>query len=709
MRNSRQRQYQQKKYTQRRKQGRKYLAGDISRGDELSKILSIGYEFETSSLAKLTGILEKNKLVGFLNTDTAREDITILNNIKTEPSFFEKHAEALNMAQEDAIDIDSYENQKKIADLIKSYKEREGSYIKRMNEAKELRIKAYDSNEYEYPKDEVSFFTTNDISDSKIVKILNNVCQSELLMANINEVEKIIEDIDLIDMKDEIIDIIQSGENGSKILKKLEDLFKYDESSDSEYKEKIDNFYTALSVIYQQNDDYYKFQLIGPPHTKYNIHFEFWDPPTCGTFADVEWVITYYKPEPSDNIVLDTFINSLQNLSRHLDDYTGELVGNLKLGIKNPNLSDEVVESIIGNPQIRKIFYNPGRGQNYYLQTHVEYKTEEILGLDDCQITPQMTFSTLIQDAFTVMKYLIKDTIRNSEDLQPQFDIKYNLLENIEMCVEKLVEEYNDSDAPYKIISTRANKKGNKLIKGIKNYLGLILLKIYSYINYYLVKDPKDRTYLKDALTFNSRHKNIALYKEIKESMKILFKDKDLSNDVIVSIIQRLVVNEEVLTEYLLNGGNIFDDAFSIDKHIDRVDYDEGEEYGDPTVSILSYFQFFEEPIGEDNLLKDGTYNFYDWLEYKGVDTFSSQMDIQTHNGEKNKILIEFRGFAKMLVPYMLNIAEGDETILLKTLGSFKRLITLYEEKNNTETGGNKKNTKKKRRKYTLMKKTKSK
>jgi hypothetical protein len=263
----------------------------------------------------------------------------------------------------------------------------------------------------------------------------------------------------------------------------------------------------------------------------------------------------------------------------------------------------------------------------------------------------------------------------------------------------ELVDKYNESNAPYKLLANDSDKERrrykNKLITGIKNYLGLILLKLYVYINDYLPKDPSIRTYLKDSLYFNSRHRNYALYIAAKELIQELFEDENLSNDTIAEIIQHLVVDKEILNEYLLDRGTIQSEAYSIDKVVEPDNHIIGEEYGDPTVSMLSYFQFFENPAREDNILDDdgelvdedaegeennNKFNYRDWLEYKKVDIYSSQMDIQEYNGRRNRILIEFRGFSSMLVPYKLNMANGDNTIIVNTIGSFKRLIELYND-----------------------------
>jgi hypothetical protein len=137
---------------------------------------------------------------------------------------------------------------------------------------------------------------------------------------------------------------------------------------------------------------------------------------------------------------------------------------------------------------------------------------------------------------------------------------------------------------------------------------------------------------------------------------------------------------------------------------------------------MLSYFQFFENPARENNIAdEDGElvdedeegeednnkFKYHDWLEYSKVDIFSTQMDIQNHNGRRNKILIEFRGFSAMLLSYKLNMANGDDTIEDNTIRSLNYLIELYDddeaypEKGVAKTQGGKKKSKKQRKRKT--------
>uniref|UniRef100_A0A6C0I3I4 Uncharacterized protein n=1 Tax=viral metagenome TaxID=1070528 RepID=A0A6C0I3I4_9ZZZZ len=308
------------------------------------------------------------------------------------------------------------------------------------------------------------------------------------------------------------------------------------------------------------------------------------------------------------------------------------------------------------------------------------------------------------------MKMLVSDSINNIPEFNQTFHSRIEDLRQIEKCVHLLIIDYNNTDIPYKIVPTKETKE---IVAAIKNYIGLILYKLSKYVNDYLQQDPnRKQKYLKDSLTFNCRHKNYALYKGLKRSIETLFEAEDIKTEEIPSIIQRLIVNERVLVANLLyNEEYIEVGAFNIQNGIDRDDPDFGDFYGDPTISLLSYFQFFEEPRNEDdNVTEDDEIIFYDWLEYEGVDIYSSQMDVQEHEGKQNKVLIEFRGFQRMIVPYMLNMADAEltrnmergicnkmtnkfvNTLPVTPISNFKKLIQLYDDDEAYPEKGVKKN-----------------
>ena len=648
--------------------------GDIIKQDAFEKILSIGYEFETSNLANLQGIVEGGKLVAFSNRDTVRMDI--------------------GDEQDDVIEI-----------------------------------QALDENNREVDKKEISFLITNDVSESRLVKRLNRLCETELITTRKNQVKKAIKHANLYKYKERIMEALQSGEYGN-VFGNLETLFENGTIPDKEKATKEGSsqiasskkiLYDGLEQIYKQNDDIYKYirtdQYDDAKHSsKYDIRFNFSQSASsiisCGTFSDVEWIATYYKPQKSKNVVLDTFINAIRNLCRHIDQYTGKMHGYLEMTTGTKKRDTHVK---INNPLSRTIFYRPGEplNQHYYLQTHsstIKKDGNDLeLSIDDSCITPQMTFATLIHNAFPIMKRLINDSIKNIPEFNVLSTIRMEELQKIEECVNLLIIEYNETDTPYKIVSRPETKEE---VSAIKNYIGLILYKLSKYLNNYLQQDPDAKqSYLKDDLYFNSRQKNYALYKGLKRSIETLFEGQHIKKEEVPSIIQRLIVNERVLIKHILHDESYIEyGAFNIENVLARDD----DYYGDPKTSLLSYLQFFEEPrIEDDNISEDDQIIFYDWLEYERVDIFSSQMDVQEHEGKQNKVLIEFRGFQRMIVPYMLNMADAElkrnmkrgicnkmsnsfvNTLSVTPISNFKKLIQLYDDDKAYPEKGVKKKTRK--------------
>lgn len=691
--------YMKKKHTLKRNyidhEQQKYVAGDIVKQNAYEKILSIGYEFETSSLAKLTGISEGGKLAKLLNTDTARKDIEMLDDPRK---------------------------------LVEESEEDKISYEKRKRE--ELNIDMFKETGEKYDKNEATFLLTNDISESKFVKKISKICETEILSIRAKQVGKAIKKANLYSHKDQIMKAIQEGPYG-KVTDELKILFETERFANDKYKPRIKHFYELLKGIYAQNDNLYTYTRTDDfdrttDSGKYNINFEFWNDIECGTFADVEWVITYYKPTISKNIILDTYINAIRNIARHLNEYTGKMRGYIEL---STGQRQKDTHTKITSPTTRSLFYRPDKGieQNYYLQTHVldeKEKRETELSLDDCCITSQMTFSTLIHNVFPIMKHLINDNINNIPEFQEVFHKRIMVLQKLEDCIKKLIIEYNKNNPDYKIEADGDSKEKKELVSAVKNYIGLIFFKLYQYINDYLQQDTNKRTYLKDKLYFNSRHKNYALYKGLKSTIHELFEEKGITEKQVISLIQTLIINEEILLNYMLDDIEYVEPgAFSINTHIERDD----DEYGDPTVSLLSYFQFFEEPRNaDDNMTEDNEIILYDWLEYDGVDIYSTQSDIQTHEGKRNKILIEFRGFQRSLTPYMLNMADKElkedmlngicnriakkEKSIINgaSVKGLKKLIALYDDNDKYPIKGLKKTnrSKKSKKKSSLTRKS---
>jgi hypothetical protein len=166
----------------------------------------------------------------------------------------------------------------------------------------------------------------------------------------------------------------------------------------------------------------------------------------------------------------------------------------------------------------------------------------------------------------------------------------------------------------------------------------------------------KTAKYLKDTLFFNSRHPNYEIYKAIKQLIAEYFKQYNpnikLSGSEIASIIQKLVIQQPVLEDFLLNDiGNVRKNAFLITNKLDKTH----KSYGNPYYSLVSYFDFFENPIDNTTRRNDKNELFHDWLQYDGVDNYSSTTDIKN-----NIVLTEIRSFARMLASYIYSVANDE-------------------------------------------------
>ena len=64
-------------------------------------------------------------------------------------------------------------------------------------------------------------------------------------------------------------------------------------------------------------DDLYTFETV--EGETYYLNFDINPKQDCGLFADVEWILTYYEPKRSKNIIIDTFVNVIKNLIYHLN------------------------------------------------------------------------------------------------------------------------------------------------------------------------------------------------------------------------------------------------------------------------------------------------------------------------------------------------------------------------------------------------------
>ena len=422
-------------------------------------------------------------------------------------------------------------------------------------------------------------------------------------------------------------------------------------------------FYKKLNKICDEEkdkNDLYIFKTL--EGEEYKIHFIFKDDRTCAEFSFVEWLFTYLNPEQSPSIVIDTYSNAISNLIRHLSDLE-EIEGNLILNTENG-------EFIIDQPEVRSLYHKPNTNL-YYLQTHI---FNQKFSLDDVCFTSQMTFSSKIENLFLVMKTLIKDNLNVINSIHEDSEYKLFVLNNVENCVNELIESYNQklAEPGFEIIMKKDN---SKIIRNIIGYLQLIMFKLNRYYNNYMMQPKEKRKYFKNSLFFNSRHSNYHLYQELKKNLTNLFLpklteiyngDESQMNATIANIIQKIILQPEILSkDFIENETKVRKNVFSPTNIIEKNTL----MYGNPSISLISYLQFFENPSDiEENITDEGNIYTHDWLEFSELDNKSARMDLKD-----DVILIEYRGFQRMLSSYIYSIAD-DSLKNMMTNGTCNKL-----------------------------------
>jgi hypothetical protein len=604
-----------------RKTKKRSSGGDIY-NEIFEHILSIGFELETPSVSKLS--LVDNDIL--LNTDTVSKDLDYIFN--------QSGGQGVILDDEDDIDdlvegIDGMDLDKDIEDEPPEEDDQDHSLYLRQQELVELDAFTNDTI-YKTTKKkdpDVKFNVLNDIAHSKFTNYLNKVC---------------------IKSAEEAIAMHKEGAMDDQDTDTDQDIIAH------EFKDQLYTFQTDAGKTYK-------------------INFEMWAEKDCGTFADVEWVFTYYKPKPSKSIILDTFTNVVNNLGLHLDKLQ-PIPGKLTMHLNNRNI-------VIGNPTERLLLHNPNTNL-YYLQSHL--LNEKQITNDIC-IVPQMTFSCEIQHAIPIIKEMVKDSLGIYANNKRIADDHIEIIERLETCVEAL------------FASGVGTLGGNQECVSIaKNYVFMILFKLDRYYNNYLLDEKvkanaEDKKYFKNTLFCNSRHYNIELY----DNLKVALVNCGVPEEMLAATIQRVVVQKDVLEKYLVTDiRNVRKNAFSPKNILDKSD----RNYGNPWYSLLSYFQYFEDPVEEG---ADVGSPARDWLYFANIDVFSTTMKIRD-----NVVLIELRSFPLALTNYLGSIA--DHQLLDKmtngacnrmrvmkrpdtnsfTVEALKRFVTLYNKGRSKRGGG---------------------
>ena len=119
-----------------------------------------------------------------------------------------------------------------------------------------------------------------------------------------------------------------------------------------------------------------------------------------------------------------------------------------------------------------------------------------------------------------------------------------------------------------------------------------------------------------------------------------------------MDIVQKIIIQQTVLEQHILDDKSYTRrNAFLITNKLDKTN----QHYGDPYYSLVSYFDFFENPVDNPERRNDKNELFFDWLQYTGIDNYSSTTDIKN-----NVVLVEVRSFARVLASYIYSISDDE-------------------------------------------------
>jgi hypothetical protein len=403
----------------------------------------------------------------------------------------------------------------------------------------------------------------------------------------------------------------------------------------------------------------------------YRINFTDVSPENCSSFSGLEVVVTYYKPKTerqyvvkseNPNIILDTFVDAISRIVDHF--------ANLKRMRGTFLIADDKIHfSPLGSyDNKRELYYKPGTNL-FYMATYDEAKLTKTKDLTSMTFSPQMTFRCNAYDALEIMKELLKSEssfkigkklIREHKDEESYYLI-------VETTIDKLIAKHN-IEYPDRIINIKTNSE-----KTFRTYLFFILYKVFSYIQGHgeILKEKtklgegEDQTYLKDYLSFASRHSNAVLYERVKELAEELFGITDVKE------IQDILFDETICNEFY-ETHEMAEDDFDEEGNYKygnplKTHLKKGEpNYGNPMYSLSSYFDYLETAAEDEE---------DDWFIEAKIDVFSTTFDLTD-----DKILLENRYFSQEFILFAKNVLSPKYKGNWFTLGDMIKIINKYYE-----------------------------
>ena len=544
--------------------------GDIRRQDIFNRILSIGYEMETTQLAKFTLLQGTGQGEGtLLHTDLAANDLAMVQKLPAD-----------NVRRQEILTLPL---------------PRPGSALPRPGFALPgFALPGFALPGSALPDDAFSFLVTNDMAETNLTRYLQKVCEDPLEAA-------------------------VAVENAACLAEAAEAA---EATVEDEVEEECDARVAAVAEDYK--NALYTFRTeAGVVHP---IQFVYRDPRPCGQFSDVEWVGTFLRPAPRKTLILDTFVTFLGALLRHLDTLTAT-PGTLML-----NFSGTDQEAVL-HPRTRMLFRAPDTNLHYMQIQYKEPgqapgrdPAQVQNTINNVKIKPQMTFSCQAMYVIPILAEMVKPFSLKGPvpSDSPKSTMRHRLVKAVDDVV-AAVHALTDNRDMWPAEGKRPTGKDLATFRG---YLWLFIFKIVRYYGYVAKvsgdKGKEGAKYFKDALFFNSRHSNAQLYR----AMKAFLADRyawSIDDPRTAEALQRLLLQPTVWEG--LTAGKARKKAFDMSNDLPPTH----PHYGDPRYALKSYLQFFDAPAPMGVLSPVEGAKMRDWLYYAKVDIYSSQMVIEDH------------------------------------------------------------------------------
>jgi len=567
-------------------QGKSLQGGSLEKNDVFQKILSIGYEFETHDITKLS--LHKN------GTTLINSDLTLrllkekmdVNSVKiVDDNYLHVRIPIQRGGKSEPDASSSLSELEELEDLEKEFMEA-------FEEEYELEQKEND-NYFEYfnenrkgdKKEKIKFQNTNDVGDGDFGELVNKYCKDLTIPKN--------------DM-----------------------YFFQDHNQDKMYDIKFSEKLAESS---------------------------------CKTFTGVEFVITYYSAlkfsgeNSNPNIILDTFVDACSRIIDHFGDLEKKS-GSLLIATEDSQDSQDSHsvnhKIVIGLNQTRHLYHKPNTNL-YYLDTYDDLDwtdKKSTRALLDAVFIPQMTFRCKAIHAIDIMKQMVvthdDPSIKVGKKIIKGHQKEYADIVMIETMVDQLFTHYMATTSK---TQEKKPRKNSAAYHKIKCYTFLIFYKLYYYIQEHvdiLSEDSQEQTYLKDYLSFSSRHTNYDLYREIQRIFKEYYgitNTKQIHDFFVQPNILRPLYDLPTFREEDFNGSGEFIYGDALSTKLEKQD----EHYGDPLYSIRSYFDHFENPTSKYER---------DWLVSGKIDIYSTTFEMKN-----DTLLLENRYFKQEVGLWLRN------------------------------------------------------